>query len=80
LTKLSPSVTIGSVDNLAKKLGHKYVGVEIDETFCALAEKRLELVDDAKGIQGYQDGVFLERNTLALQQASVNRKYIDFPI
>jgi site-specific DNA-methyltransferase (adenine-specific) len=32
------------------------------------AEKRLQIADTDKTIQGYSDGVFWERNTLALQQ------------
>ena len=32
------------------------------------AEKRLQMADTDKTIQGYSDGVFWERNTLALQQ------------
>ena len=33
-----------------------------------IAEKRLELADTDKSIQGYSDGVFWERNTAALQK------------
>ena len=32
------------------------------------AEKRLEMADEDKTIQGYSDGVFWERNTLGMQQ------------
>jgi site-specific DNA-methyltransferase (adenine-specific) len=73
-TVFDPFLGSGTTSVVAKKLGRNYVGVEIDETYCALAEKRLAMVEDEKGIQGYQDGVFLERNTLALQQASLGRK------
>lgn len=53
---------------VAKKLGRNYVGVEIDETYCCLAEKRLEIAISDPAIQGYHDGVFWERNTFRLQK------------
>ncbi|MBD3409259.1 MAG: site-specific DNA-methyltransferase [Ignavibacteriales bacterium] len=49
----------------AKKLGRAYLGVEIDERYAALAVKRLELAEENADIQGYEDGVFYERNALA---------------
>lgn len=52
----------GTTTVVAKKLGRSYLGVEIDETYCALALKRLELAANDRAIQGYEDGVFWERN------------------
>jgi site-specific DNA-methyltransferase (adenine-specific) len=73
-TVFDPFLGSGTTSVVARKLGRNYVGVEVDETYCALAEKRLAMVEEEKSIQGYQDGVFLERNTLALQQASLVKK------
>jgi len=53
----------GTTTVVAKKLGRHYLGVEIDETFCCLAQKRLDLAEEDRNIQGYVDGVFWERNT-----------------
>src|SRR5437867_7510194 len=58
-----PFLGSGTSAVVAKKLGRKYFGVEIDRTFCALAEKRLEMADLDRSIQGYADGVFWERNS-----------------
>ena len=54
----------GTTTVVAKKLGRHYLGVEIDETYCCLAQKRLDLASTERAIQGYVDGVFWERNTL----------------
>ena len=59
-----PFLGSGTTSVIAKKLGRKYCGVELDELFCCLAERRLEMANDDKSIQGYMDGVFWERNTL----------------
>lgn len=53
----------GTTTVVAKKLGRQYLGVEIDETYCSLAQKRLEIADADRSIQGYVDGVFWERNS-----------------
>lgn len=58
-----PFLGSGTTSVVAKKLGRKYVGVEIDKKYASLAEKRLELADDDLSIQGFKDGVFWERNT-----------------
>ncbi|WP_205700000.1 DNA-methyltransferase [Cohnella luojiensis] len=52
----------GTTSVVAKKLNRRYVAVEIDEAYCCLTEKRLELADRDTAIQGYSEGVFWDRN------------------
>lgn len=68
-----PFLGSGTTSVVAKKLGRRYVGIEIERDFCCLAEKRLELAVENPTIQGYADGVFWERNTVA-ERNSLNRK------
>ena len=63
-----PFLGSGSTAVTAKKLGRKYLGIEQNEQYCIWCEKRLEMAETDKGIQGYADGVFWERNTAALQK------------
>lgn len=58
-----PFLGSGSTSVTAKKLGRHYAGIERDRQYCIWAEKRLEMADSDKSIQGYTDGVFWERNT-----------------
>jgi site-specific DNA-methyltransferase (adenine-specific) len=60
---LDPFLGSGTTSVVARKLGRDYVGVEIDETYACLAEKRLALAQADSRIQGYEDGVFWERNS-----------------
>lgn len=62
-----PFLGSGTTSVVAKKLGRRYLGIEIDEYYCCLAEKRLEMAEKDTSIQGYSDGVFWERNTLSDQ-------------
>lgn len=65
---LDPFLGSGTTSVVAKKLGRKYCGIEVDKLYCCLAEKRLEIADYDNIIQGYADGVFWERNTLNEQK------------
>ena len=67
---LYPFLGSGTTSVVAKKLNRSYLGIEIDETFACLTEKRLKLADIDKSIQGYVDAVFWERNTLKEQRQS----------
>lgn len=66
---LDPFLGSGTSSVVAKKLQRRYLGIDINESYCLLAEKRLALADVSKDIQGLSDGVFWERNTLAVQTA-----------
>ncbi len=63
-----PFLGAGTTAVTAKKLGRNFCGVEIDEYYCMLAQKRLNLAKEDKSIQGLSDGLFWERNTLSEQR------------
>ena len=61
---LDPFLGSGTSSVVAKKLGRRFCGIELNKTYASLAEKRLALVEKDTSIQGYRDRVFWERNTL----------------
>lgn len=65
---LDPFLGSGTTSVTAKKLGRQYIGIEIDPQYCIWAEQRLEQAEKDNSIQGYEGGVFWERNTLSLQK------------
>ncbi|MCX7004760.1 MAG: DNA methyltransferase [bacterium] len=65
-----PFLGSGTTSVVAKKLGRLYCGIEIDTEYCCLTEKRLAMAALENTIQGYSDGVFWERNTLAYQNGN----------
>lgn len=52
----------GSTAVTAKKLGRRYLTIEKDEKYCAMAAYRLEKADSDKSVSGMKGGVFLPRN------------------
>lgn len=61
---LDPFLGSGTTSVVARKLGRHFLGIECEEEYALLAEKRLDHAKDNAGIQGYSDGVFWERNSL----------------
>ncbi len=57
-----PFLGSGTTSVTARKLDRNFFGIEADKTFCLLAEKRLELANSNKTIQGYHNNQFWERN------------------
>lgn len=58
-----PFLGSGTTSVVAKKLGRQFVGIEMDEYYACLAEKRLALAEADGRIQGYCDRTFWERNS-----------------
>lgn len=58
----------GTTCVVAQKLNRKYCGIEQEAEYCQMAVKRLERAGADTSIQGYHDGYFWERNSLADQK------------
>ena len=59
---LDPFLGSGTTSVTAKKLNRMYIGIEREEQYCVWAEQRLEMANSNKTIQGYENGIFYERN------------------
>lgn len=62
---VDPFLGSGTSSVVARKLGRGYIGIEQVEEYALLAERRLLLAEREREIQGYRDGVFWDRNSLA---------------
>lgn len=58
-----PFLGSGTAAVVAKKLNRRYCGIEANTEYCLWAAKRLQQADYNQSIQGYEDGVFWERNS-----------------
>ncbi len=67
-TVLDPFAGSGTTAVVSKKLDRNFIAVELSEKYVCLANKRLDIAERDKDIQGYSGGVFWERNTLSLQK------------
>lgn len=65
---LDPFSGSGTTGVTAKKLGRNFIDIEKNPLYCAWAEMRLERADSDKSIQGYDGGVFWEKNTFSAQK------------
>jgi len=60
---LDPFLGSGTSAAVARKLGRRFIGIEIDPEHVLASLRRLELADVEHRIQGYEEGVFWERNS-----------------
>lgn len=76
---LDPFLGSGTTSVVAKKLNRSFLGIESNNEYACLAEKRLEVAERDQSIQGYTGGFFWERNTLALQKKVCSQPVVEVP-
>jgi DNA modification methylase len=73
-----PFMGVGSSIVTAKKLNRRFLGVEIDRQYCLLAAKRLRLAELDRAIQGYDNGIFWERNAHSRRNCQTKKRKSSF--
>ena len=67
-TVFDPFLGSGTTAVVAKKLNRNFVGIEQEAQYCIWTQQRLQMAEKNKQIQGFNDGVFWERNSLREQE------------
>lgn len=62
-----PFLGSGTTAVVSRKLNRNFSGIEQNLEYCCWAQKRLDIALTDTSIQGYNDGIFWERNTLTDQ-------------
>ncbi|MDD3153806.1 MAG: DNA methyltransferase [Victivallaceae bacterium] len=63
-----PFLGSGTTAVVARKLNRRFCGIDCNEEYLLWALRRLELAERFPRIQGYDNGIFYERNTFAEQR------------
>ena len=71
---LDPFAGSGTTAVVAEKLKRNYICLERNPLYCAWAQKRLENAKQDNSIQGYEGGVFWEKNTTIEQRQHQERR------
>ena len=58
-----PFLGSGTTSVVAQKLGRNFCGIEREKEYACLTQKRLQIAKEKPQIQGYEDGIFWERNS-----------------
>jgi len=70
---LDPFLGSGTTAAVCRKLDRRFIGIDVEPDYCALSLKRVEGALLNGRIQGYESGVFHERNTMQLQMQAMQR-------
>ena len=66
-TVFDPFLGSGTTAVVAKKLNRNFIAIEREAQYCIWTKQRLDIAEKNKQIQGFNNGVFWERNSLKEQ-------------